>query len=387
MARCSNCQQVKAEHQGPGGLTQDIDIPTWEWEDVNMDFVVGLPRTRRQHDSIWVIVDRLTKSAHFLPVKVSYSAEDYAKLYIKDIVKLLGAPLSIISNRGAQFTSHFWRSFQIGLGTQMKLSTAFHPQTDGQAERTIQTLEDMLRACVIDFKGNWDDHLPLIEFSYNNSYHSSIAMAPFEELYGRRCRSLVGWFEVGKFSLLGPEVVYKATEKVLLIRNRLKMAHSRQKSYADNRKRDLEFEVGDWVYLKISPMKGVMRFGKKGKLSPRYVGPYAILKHVGKVTYELKLPNELAPIHPVFHIFMLKKCIGELVSILPLEGLGLNENLSYEEVPVEILDRQVKKLRNKEVASVKVLWRNHLVEDAIWEAEADMKSRYPHLFPPTPSHS
>ena len=165
------------------------------------------------------------------------------------------------------------------------------------------------------------------------------------------------------------------------------MAHSRQKSYADNRKRDLEFEVGDWVNLKISPMKGVMRLGKKGKLSPRYVGPYEILKRVGKVAYELKLPIELAPVHPVFHISMLKKCIGDPVSILPLEGLGVNEKFSHEEVPVEILDRQVKKLRNKEVASVKVLWRNHLVEGATWEAEADMKSRYPHLFPPTPSHS
>ena len=158
-------------------------------------------------------MDRLTKSAHFLPVKVSYSAEDYAKLYIKEIVKLHGAPLSIISDRGAQFTSHFWRSFQSGLGTQVKLSTAFHPQTDGQAERTIQTLEDMLRACVIDFKGNWDDHLPLIEFSYNNSYHSSIAMAPFEALYGRRCRSPVGWFEVGEFALLCPEVVMRLRKK------------------------------------------------------------------------------------------------------------------------------------------------------------------------------
>ncbi|WMV41603.1 hypothetical protein MTR67_034988 [Solanum verrucosum] len=165
------------------------------------------------------------------------------------------------------------------------------------------------------------------------------------------------------------------------------MAHSRQRSYADNRKRDLECEVGDWVYLKISPMKGVMRFGRKGKLSPRYVGPYEILKRVGKVAYEFKLPIELAPIHSVFHISMLKKCIGDPVSILPLEGLGVNENLSDEEVSVEILDHQLKKLRNKEVSSVKVLWRNHLVEGATWEHEADMKSRYPHLFSPTPSQS
>jgi len=162
---------------------------------------------------------------------------------------------------------------------------------DGQAERTIQTLEDMSRACVIDFKGSWDDHLPLIKFAYNNSYHFSITMAPFEAQYGRRCRSLVGWFEVGDFALIGPELVYDAIEKVRLIRERLETAHSRQKSYADNRKRELEFEIDDWVYLKISPMKCVMRFGKKEKLSPRYVGPYQILKRVGKVAYKLELPN------------------------------------------------------------------------------------------------
>ena len=233
-----------------------------------MDFVVGLFCTRRQHDSIWVIIDRMTKSAHFIPVKVSHSAEDYAKLYIREIVKLHGVPLSIILDRGTQFTSHFWKSFQKGLDTKVKLSTTFHPQTDGQAERTIQTLEVMLRACVIDFKSDWDDHYALIEFAYNNSYHSSIGMTPFEALYGRRCRSPVGWFEVGEIALIGPESVYEAIEKVHLIRERLRTAQSRQKSYADVRRRDLEFEVNDWVYLKISPMKGVMRFGKKRKLSP-----------------------------------------------------------------------------------------------------------------------
>ena len=157
-----------------------------------MDFVVGLPRTRKQNDSIWVIVDRLTKSSHFILVKSTYTAKDYARIQINEIVSLHGIPLSIISDRVAQFTSHFWKAFQKGLGTQVKLSTAFHPQTDGQAERTIQTLEDMLRSCVIYFKGSRDDHLPLIEFSYNNNYHSSISMAPFEAHYGRRCRYLLG---------------------------------------------------------------------------------------------------------------------------------------------------------------------------------------------------
>ncbi|WMV18592.1 hypothetical protein MTR67_011977 [Solanum verrucosum] len=197
-------------------------------------------------------------------------------------------------------------------------------------------------------------------------------MAPFETLYGRRCRSPVDWFEVGDIALVGPESVYKAIEKVRLIRERLRMEQNRQKSYADVRRRDLEFEVNDWVYLKISPMKGVMRFGKKEKLSPRYGGPYQILKSIGKVSYELDLSNELALVHPIFHVSMLKNFIVDPVSIIPLEGLGVDESLSYKEVSVEILGRQVKRLRNKEIASVKVLWRNHLVEHATWQIEADM---------------
>ncbi|WMV58543.1 hypothetical protein MTR67_051928 [Solanum verrucosum] len=224
----------------------------------------------------------------------------------------------------------------------------------------------MLRVCVIDFKDIWDDHLPLIEFAYNNSHYSTIGMAPFEALYGRRCRSLVGWFEVGDIALLGPESIYKDMEKVRLIRERLRTAQSRQKYYSDVRRRDLEFEVGDWFYLKISPMKGVMRFVKKGKLSPRIIGPYQILEHIGEVAYELDLTNELSLVHLVYHVCMLKKCIGDPVCIIPLEGLGVDESFSYEEVPVEIFDRKVKRLRNKEVASVKVLWRNHLVEGATW---------------------
>ncbi|WMV24292.1 hypothetical protein MTR67_017677 [Solanum verrucosum] len=207
----------------------------------------------------------------------------------------------------------------------------------------------MLRACMIDFKGSWDDHLPLIEFAYNNSYHSNIQMFPYEALYGRRCRSPVGWFEVGEAALIGPDSVLDAMGKVQLIIDRLKTAQSRQKSYANVRRRELEFQVDDWVLLKVSPMKGMMRFGKKGKLSPRYVGPYRILKRIA--------------------------------SIVPLESVAVKDSLSYEDVPVEILDRQVRRLRNKEVASVKVLWRSQSVEGATWEAKAAMQSKYPHRFP------
>ncbi|KAH0748617.1 hypothetical protein KY290_027849 [Solanum tuberosum] len=252
-------------------------------------------------------------------------------------------------------------------------------RTYGQVERTIQTLEDILRSCVIDFKGNWDDHLPLIEFAYNNSYHFSLQMASYEALYERRCRSPIGWFEVGEAGLIGPYLVHQVMEKVKVIQERLKTAQSRQKSYTDVRRRELEFEVDDWVYLKVSPMKGVMRFGKKGKLSPRYIGPYRISKRIGNVNYELELPQELASVHLVFHISMLKKYMGDPSLIIPIEDIGIKDNLSYEEIPVQILDRQVRKLRTKEVASVKVLSKNQFVEEATWEAEEDMKKRYPHL--------
>ena len=381
VAQCPNCQQVKIEHQKPGGLLQEIEIPTWKWEMINMDFITGLPRTQRKYDSIWVIVDRLTKSAHFLPVRTTYSAEDYARLYVREIVRLHGVPTSIISDRGAQFTANFWRSFQKGLGTQVNLSTAFHPQTDGQAERTIQTLEDMLRACIIDFKGSWDDHLPLIEFAYNNSYHSSIQMAPYEALYGRKCRSPIGWFDVGETKLIGPDVIQQAVDKVKLIQERLLAAQSRQKSYADNRRRDLEFQIGDWVFLKVSPMRGVMRFGRKGKLSPRYIGPYQIVRRIGKVAYELDLPSDLEAVHPVFHVSMLRKCIGDPSRVFPVDDIQVTEELSYEEKPVAILDRQVRRLRTKDVASVKVLWQNNNREEMTWEAEDEMKNKYPYLFP------
>src|SRR5687767_9069646 len=206
-------------------------------------------------------------------------------------------------------------------------------------------------------------------------------MAPFEALYGRKCRSPIGWFEVGEIALIGPDLVFDAMEKVRLIRERLKSAQSRQKSYLDKRRKDIKFEVNDWVYLKISPMKGVMRFGKKGKLSPRYIGPYKILRRVGKVAYELDLPNDLAMVHPVFHVSLLRKFISDKNTIVPLQDVTIEENLSYEEVPVEILDRQVKRLRKKEIASVKVLWRNQYIESATWEAEEDMKKCYPYLFP------
>ncbi|KAL8125673.1 hypothetical protein AgCh_013076 [Apium graveolens] len=187
------------------------------------------------------------------------------------------------------------------------MSTAYHPQMDGQSERTIQTLEDMLRVCAIDFKGSWDDHLSLIKFSYNNIFHASIGMPPYEALYGRRCRSPLYWDEVGERKMLGPEVVQKTKDIVDLIRGRLVAAQDRQKKYADLARKDKEYGVGDLVLLKVSPWKGLMRFGKKEKLSPRNIGPFEILRRIGKLAYELALPPNLRQVHNVFHVSMLRK--------------------------------------------------------------------------------
>ena len=380
VARCLTCQQVKAEHRVPAGKLQSLPIPVWKWEKITMDFVTGLPRSQAGHDAIWVIVDRLTKSAHFIPIHTTWTGEKLAQVYLDEIVRLHGVPTSIVSDRDTRFVSHFWRSLQDALGTRLDFSTAFHPQSDGQSERTIQTLEDMLRACVIDFQGGWSQHLPMAEFAYNNSYQASIKMAPFEALYGRKCRSPLHWSEVGERLALGPDVLQEAEDKVRIARERLLTAQSRQRSYADRRRRDLEFQVGDHVFLKVSPTRGIKRFGIRGKLSPRFIGPYEILERVGPVAYRLALPPNLSGVHNVFHVSVLRRYIHDPAHVLDAVPVELREDLSFEEQPVKILAREVKKLRNRDIPYVKVLWSNHGELEATWELESALQERYPHLF-------
>ncbi|GKE39232.1 putative reverse transcriptase domain-containing protein [Tanacetum coccineum] len=227
---------------------------------------------------------------------------------------------------------------QDALGTQLDMSTAYHPQTDGQSERTIQTLEDMLRACVLDFGGSWDVHLPLVEFSYNNSYHSSVRCASFEALHGRKCRSLIMWAKVGKGHLIGPELVQETTEKISHIKDRLEAACDRQKSYADKRKKPLEFSVGDYVLLKVSPWKGVVRFKKKGKLAPRFVGPFEIIEKVGLVANRLDLLEELDGVHDTFHVSNLKKCLADPILQVPLDEIRVDDKLNFVEEHMEIME-------------------------------------------------
>ncbi|GKC70783.1 putative reverse transcriptase domain-containing protein [Tanacetum coccineum] len=252
VGKCLTCSRVKAECQKPSGLQVQPEIPIWKWERITMDFVTKLPKTSNGHDTIWVIVDRLTKSVHFIPTLETNSMETLTRLYIKEIVSRHSVPISIISDRDSQFISRFWQSLQSALGTQLDMSMTYHPETDGQSERTIQTLEYMLRACVIDFGKGWERHLPLVEFSYNKSYHASIKAAPFEALYGRKCRSPVSWAEVGDVQLTGPEIIYETTKKIVQIRQCLQAARDRQRSYANVRRKPLEFQVGDRVMLKVS---------------------------------------------------------------------------------------------------------------------------------------
>nr|GEX80200.1 putative reverse transcriptase domain, ribonuclease H-like domain, aspartic peptidase domain protein [Tanacetum cinerariifolium] len=285
VSKCLTCAKVKAEHQRPSGLLSSSG-----------------------YDTIWVIVDRLTKSAIFTPMREKDPLDKLARIYLKEVVTKHGIPVSIIYDRDPRFSSNFWKSLQKALGTNMDMSTAYHLETDGQSERTIQTLEDMLRACVIDFRNGWVKHLPLVEFSYNNSYHASIKAAPFEALYGQ--------------NVVHPCVGPRSNKgfKPLTID---------KKSYADLNRKPMEFQVKDKVMLKVLPWKGVVHFGKRGKLNPRYVGPFKVLKKVGAVAYKLELPQELSRVHNTFHVFCSgisyfvqhTKCYGYILASVALENV------------------------------------------------------------------
>ncbi|GKA40202.1 putative reverse transcriptase domain-containing protein [Tanacetum coccineum] len=262
VSKCLTCLKVKAEHQRPFDLLQQPKIPIWKWEGITMDFMTKLPRT----------------------------SSGLARLYLNEIVARHGVPISIISDRDSRFTSRFWQSMKEALGTR-----------------------------------SWDVHLPLVEFSYNNSYHASVRCAPFEALYGRKCHSPIMWAE---------------------------------KSYADKRRKTLEFSVGDYVLLKLSPWKGVVCFGKKGKLAPRFVGPFEIVEKVGLVAYRLDLPEELNGVHDTFHVSNLKKCLANPTLQVPLDEIRVDDKLNFVEEPMEILDREIKKLKRSRIAIVKVRWNS-----------------------------
>ncbi|GKE75088.1 putative reverse transcriptase domain-containing protein [Tanacetum coccineum] len=279
--------------------------------------------------------------------------ETLTRLYIKEIVSRHGVLISIISDHDSHFTSRFWKSLQSALGTQLDMSMAYHPKTDGQSERTIQTLEDMLRACVIGFGKGWGKHLPLVEFSYNN---------------------------IGDVQLTGPKIIHETTEKIVQIRQRLQAAIDQQRSYTNVRRKPLEFQVRDRVMLKVSPRKGVIRFKKQGKLNPWYIGPFKILEQIGPVVYKLQLPKELSNVHSTFHVSNLKKCLSDESLVIPMTELRLDDKLNFLEELVEIVDREVKKLKERHIPIVKVRWNSKRGPKFMWECEDQIRAKYPHLF-------
>ncbi|GJS01915.1 putative reverse transcriptase domain-containing protein [Tanacetum coccineum] len=288
ISKCLTCAKVKAEHQKPSGLLVQLEIPQWKWEKITMDFVTKLPKTSTD------------------------SMEKLTRQNLKEVVSRHGVPVSIISDRDSRFSSHFWQSLQEALGTQLDMSTAYHP--------------------------SWDRHLSLVEFSYNNSYHTSIKAAPFEAL-------------------------------------RIQAARDRKKSYADKRCKPLEFQVGDKVMLKVSPWKGVIHFGKRGKLNPHYIGPFKILATLGMVAYRLELLEQLSRVHNTFHISYLRKCLSDT-----LDEIQIDNKLHFIEEPVEIIDREVKRLKQSHILIVKVRWNSKRCLEFTWEREDQFQKKYSHLF-------
>ncbi|GJT28273.1 putative reverse transcriptase domain-containing protein [Tanacetum coccineum] len=305
VSKCLTCAKVKAEHQRPSGLLVQPKIPEWKWDNITMDFVTKLPKSSQGYDTIWVIVDRLTKSAIFVPMRETDPMDKLARMYLKEVVTRHGIPVSIICDRDPRFASNFWRSLQNALGTNLDMSTAYHPQTDGQSERTIQTLEDMLRACAIDFGKGW------CRFNVNCLFEP----------------------KAGEAQLLGPELIQETTDKIVQIKQKMQAARDRQKSYADLKRKPMEFQVGDKVMLKVSPWKG--------------------------------------------------KCYADEPLAVPLDGLHFDDKLQFVEEPVEIMDREVKRLKQSRIPLVKVRWNSKRGPEFTWEREDQFRKKYPHLFTKT----
>ncbi|GJU11822.1 putative nucleotidyltransferase, ribonuclease H [Tanacetum coccineum] len=371
VSKCLTCAKVKAGCQKPSGLLVQPVIPVWKWENITMDFVTKLPKTSSGQDTIWVIVNRLTKSAHFLPMKETDSMEKLTRQYLKEVVSRMECwfrlflietnrePLSEDDLLGCLLPKEYWELYQKRYWELLHKDTGSIPKRDTRSithKRYWGADSQRETGCLMEKMDGWDRHLPLVEFSYNNSYHTSIKVAPFKALYSRKCRLPICWAEVGDAQLTSPEIVHETTEKIIQIKKRIQA-----------------------VILKVSLWKWVIRFGKRGKLNPRYIGPFKILAKVGTLAYRLELPKQLSQVYSTFHVSNLKKCFVDEPLAIPLDEIQIDDELNFIKEPVDIMDREVKRLKQSRIPIVKVHW-NSRRGPVTWEREDQMKKKYPHLF-------
>ncbi len=376
--KCLICQKVKAERIKIPGKLQPLDIPQMKWECISMDFITGLPKIAGNFDSIFVVVDKLTKVAHLIPTRATASAIDIAQLFIREIVRLHGVPARIISDRDVKFTSKFWRAMFQSLGTLLNLSTAYHPETDGQTERVNQVIEDMLRSYCSQQPRLWLKFLPLVEFAYNSSHHQSLGMSPFKALYGQDCLVPYRFADPNLPVPAAKQTLEEMDGQLQAIRQSLKRASDRQKSYADLKRTTRNFQPGEKVFLRVKPKRSSLKLGKYRKLAYRYCGPYDVIRRIGEQSYELALPSHLH-VHNVFHVSLLKQYITDPSHILDHDDTILVNQEEFQMKPEQILEMKEKKLRHRTIREVLVQWKGYPIEDASWESWDRLIEQFPHL--------
>lgn len=370
---CEVCQRNKSEVVSPPGFLNPLPIPTDVWIDISMDFIDGFPSSNRKN-SILVVVDRLTKYAHFIPLTHPYSAHSVADIFVREIVRLHGMPRSIVSDRDPIFLSKFWEAYFSLQNTQLCRRSAYHPQSDGQTEVTNRTLECYLR-CFAGMKPtDWSKWLPWAEWWYNTSFHSAIRMSPYQALYSRPPPAVTAYLP-GSTSVHDVELSLKARDHTLkLLKSHLHDAQSRMKKYADSHRTERSFSVDDWIYLRLQPYRQTtVSHQSFSKLSPKFYGPFRILEKIGSVAYKLELPAS-SRIHPVVHVSQLKLKVGSTTSVEQV----LPDIIDYEKwEPDSILDRRMYKKGSGAGTRWLIKWKNHAQEDATWEDADDFIAKFP----------
>jgi hypothetical protein len=371
IAICMECQKVKFEHRHPTGLLQPFPNPEWKWEVMTMDFITRFPRTSKLHDSIMALVYKITKAAHFIPLKTTHKVADVVDIFMKEVARLHRIPKTIMSDRDSKFTSNFWKGLFKGFRTNMNFSTAYHPESDGQTKRVNRVIEDILRMYVMDKPSKWEDYFHFVEFAYNNGYQASLKMSSFESLYGRNYNTPLSWDNPTDRTVVGSKLLKEMEDQMIKIKKNLKVSQDRKKIYVDKNIIHREFKVGDHVFLKVKANKSSLKLGSCTKLAAKFCGPFEILERIGSVAYMITLPTSMY-VHNVFHISFLNKYIPDANHVIDWNVIEVEQEGTFQVHPMCILDRKIKHLWNRAIGIVKVQWTWYGLEDTTWEHEDAM---------------